>query len=72
MRRETIVRLENGQYNPSLKLAMDISKEFEAAVEDVFVFIEDEPVLAEGIKSNDSDVHTVGLIGKETNAESGK
>ena len=25
-RRETIVHLENGRYNPSLKLAMDIAK----------------------------------------------
>ena len=25
-RRETIVHLENGKYNPSLKLAMDIAK----------------------------------------------
>ena len=27
-RRETIVHLENGRYNPSLKLAMDIAKEY--------------------------------------------
>ena len=26
VRRETIIRLEKGQYNPSLKLAMDIAK----------------------------------------------
>ncbi|MCM1387287.1 MAG: helix-turn-helix transcriptional regulator [Bacillus sp. (in: Bacteria)] len=50
VRRETIVRLENGQYNPSLKLAMDIAKEFGATVEDVFIFIEDEAVLVERIK----------------------
>ena len=50
VRRETIVRLENGQYNPSLKLAMDISKEFGVTVEDLFVFIEDEAVLVERIK----------------------
>lgn len=31
------MRLENGQYNPSLKLAIDISKGFGAAVEDVFL-----------------------------------
>lgn len=37
VRRETIVRLERGQYNPSLKLALDISKVFHAAVEDVFL-----------------------------------
>lgn len=50
VRRETIVRLENGQYNPSLKLAMDISKEFGVTVEDVFAFIEDESILVEGIQ----------------------
>lgn len=40
-RRETIVHLENGKYNPSLKLAMDIAKVFHAAVEDLFEFTED-------------------------------
>lgn len=41
VRRETIIRLEKGQYNPSLRLAMDISDVFGASVEDVFVFVED-------------------------------
>lgn len=40
VRRETIIRLEKGQYNPSLKLAMDISKVFSASVEDLFYFSE--------------------------------
>ena len=40
-RRETIVHLENGRYNPSLKLAMDIAKVFGVAVEDIFVFTEE-------------------------------
>ncbi|WP_054742151.1 helix-turn-helix transcriptional regulator [Cellulosilyticum ruminicola] len=40
-RRETIVHLENGKYNPSLKLAMDIAKIFNAKVEDLFEFMED-------------------------------
>ena len=40
-RRETIVHLENGRYNPSLKLAMDIAKVFQVAVEDLFAFTED-------------------------------
>ena len=39
VRRETIVCLENGRYNPSLKLAMDIAKVFNAKVEDLFLFI---------------------------------
>ena len=40
VRRETIVHLENGRYNPSLKLAMEIAKVFGAAVEDLFRFTE--------------------------------
>lgn len=38
VRRETIGNLENGKYNPSLKLAMDITKIFDATVEDIFTF----------------------------------
>lgn len=41
VRRETIGKLENGKYNPSLKLAMDIAKVFGKTVEEVFVFSED-------------------------------
>ncbi len=39
-RRETIVHLENGKYNPSLKLAMDIAKVFDVSVEELFSFTE--------------------------------
>lgn len=38
VRRETIGNLENGRYNPSLKLAMDIAKVFDTTVEDIFTF----------------------------------
>ena len=38
VRRETIGNLENGRYNPSLKLAMDIAKVFDTTVEDIFFF----------------------------------
>lgn len=38
VRRETIVFLEKGKYNPSLKLAYDISKVFECSIEEVFLF----------------------------------
>lgn len=41
VRRETIGNLENGKYNPSLKLAMDIAKVFETAVEEIFWFTEE-------------------------------
>lgn len=40
-RRETIVHLENGKYNPSLKLAMDIASVFHVTVEELFCFTED-------------------------------
>ena len=43
VRRETIIRLEKGLYNPSLKLAMDIAKIFEMPVEALFFFQEDTP-----------------------------
>ena len=38
VRRETIMRLEKAQYNPSLKLAIDIARVVEAPIEEVFVF----------------------------------
>lgn len=41
VRRETIVHLENGKYNPSLKLAMDIAKVFGVTVEELFFFREE-------------------------------
>ena len=37
VRRETIGNLENGRYNPSLKLAMDIAKVFHTTVEELFL-----------------------------------
>ena len=41
VRRETIGNLENGRYNPSLKLAMDIAHVFGRTVEEVFTFREE-------------------------------
>lgn len=41
VRRETIVHLENGKYNPSLKLAMDIASVFHTTVEALFTFTEE-------------------------------
>lgn len=38
VRRETIMRLEKAQYNPSLKLAIDISRVVEVPIEEIFVF----------------------------------
>ena len=38
VRRETIMRLEKAQYNPSLKLAVDISRFVGVPIEEIFVF----------------------------------
>jgi putative transcriptional regulator len=43
VRRETIVFLEQGKYNPSLKLAHDIAKTLHAKIADLFIFENDEP-----------------------------
>jgi putative transcriptional regulator len=41
VRRETILFLEKGKYNPSLKVAHDIAKVLESRIEDVFIFEDD-------------------------------
>lgn len=38
VRRETIMRLEKAQYNPSLKLAVDLSRAVGAPIEEIFIF----------------------------------
>lgn len=38
VRRETIMRLEKAQYNPSLKLAIDIARAVDAPIEEIFIF----------------------------------
>ena len=38
VRRETIVFLEQGKYNPSLKLAYDVANIFNKKIEEVFIF----------------------------------
>ncbi|AKP43261.1 TPA: helix-turn-helix transcriptional regulator [Clostridioides difficile] len=38
VRRETIMRLEAGKYNPSLKLAIDISKIVDTPIDELFIF----------------------------------
>jgi len=40
VRRETIIRLESAKYNPSLKLAVDISRVVGAPIEEIFEFPE--------------------------------
>ena len=38
VRRETIVFLEQGKYNPSLKLAHDVAKVLKTSIDKLFVF----------------------------------
>lgn len=38
VRRETIARLENAKYNPSLELAVRISRELDTPIENLFIF----------------------------------
>jgi putative transcriptional regulator len=44
VRRETIVFLEQGKYNPSLKLAHDIAKVFGLTIEELFIFEVEEKI----------------------------
>jgi putative transcriptional regulator len=38
VRRETILYLEKGRYNPSLKLAHEIAKVLKTTIDDLFIF----------------------------------
>lgn len=40
VRRETILRLENNRYNPSLEMALKIAQVFQCQVEDIFILNE--------------------------------
>ena len=40
--RQTIISLESGKYNPSILLAHSIARLFDARIEDIFIFEEDE------------------------------
>jgi len=43
VRRETIVFLEQGKYNPSLKLAHDVAQALHAKIDDLFIFNDKDP-----------------------------
>ncbi|OPX61691.1 MAG: anaerobic benzoate catabolism transcriptional regulator [Methanoregula sp. PtaU1.Bin006] len=43
VRRETIVFLEQGKYNPSLKLAHDVARALHTTIDDLFIFEDDGP-----------------------------
>jgi putative transcriptional regulator len=49
VRRETIVFLEQGKYNPSLRLAHDVAHALHTTIDDLFIFEEDRPVPEEYI-----------------------
>jgi len=38
VRRETIIYLEKGNYNPSLKLAHEVAKVLKTTIDDLFIF----------------------------------
>lgn len=38
VRRETIIRLERGKYNPTLSMAIDIARIFGKSIEEIFIF----------------------------------
>jgi len=38
VRRETIVFLEQGKYNPSLRLAHNVARALETTIDEIFVF----------------------------------
>jgi len=42
VRRETILFLEKGKYNPSLKLAHDVAKALKTTIEDLFILDDDQ------------------------------
>ena len=41
VRRETIIFLEKGKYNPSLKLAHNVAKALNTTIDELFIFDED-------------------------------
>jgi len=43
VRRETIIFLEQGKYNPSLKLAYNVARALQASIDEIFIFDDDQP-----------------------------
>ena len=42
--RQTIISLERGRYNPSIILAFRLSRQFDIAIEDMFIYSETEDI----------------------------
>jgi putative transcriptional regulator len=40
--RQTVIAIENNKYNPSLELAFKLSRLFNAAIEDIFMYEDEE------------------------------
>ncbi|MBR5329763.1 MAG: helix-turn-helix transcriptional regulator [Firmicutes bacterium] len=40
--RQTVISLENGRYNPSIRLSYDIAQVFGCIIEEVFLFAEED------------------------------
>ena len=41
VRRETIIYLEQGKYNPSLRLAHNVAKALQTTIDEIFIFDDD-------------------------------
>jgi len=41
VRRETIIFLEQGKYNPSLRLAHNVARALESNIDEIFIFDDD-------------------------------
>jgi DNA-binding XRE family transcriptional regulator len=42
VRRETILYLEKGKYNPSLELAYEVAKALKTTIDDLFIFTDED------------------------------
>ena len=63
VRRETILFIEKGNYNPSLKLAHDIAKALKTTIDNLFIFEESNTVST--IKGKQTVVESTDRIGDE-------
>ena len=43
VRRETIILLEQGKYNPSLRLAHNVARALESNIDEIFIFDDEQP-----------------------------
>lgn len=53
VRRETVVFLEQGKYNPSLRLAHDVAVALHARIDDLFLFDNGKPEPVEPLEPQD-------------------